>query len=443
IRKYAPKTKIILGGHGTTVPNIENLMEYDHICIGEGVSFLRKLFGENLNQPIKHPIQYSSFNRRIMGVPLKEDSGVLITGVGCANKCRFCATSHFFGEYTSFLQTGKQIFDVCCEYEKQLGVTEFTVLDENFLKTKHRALELIEIMEQEKKSFSFAIFSSAETLKDIGDLDLLIRLGVTFIWIGVESKKDAYEKNANTDFKHLVHELRKRGISVLASAIMFLEHHDKNSIWEDVEFATSLNPDYLQFMQLGPIPNTALYLDYEKKDLLFKDLDYKTMHGQKKIWFKHPHFSRDDSQRYLKEAFVRDYTTNGASLLRAIKTSMMGYKYCMSHQDRQVRKKASRFFNNLQLMRYFLQVSNIFKENLATKRLIESLKNDFNEEFGKPSLKIKILSLLVSGFAIKEWLRIKFYSDVRKPPTSIKRYRQVAKQTKELKACCTNMKVCA
>jgi radical SAM superfamily enzyme YgiQ (UPF0313 family) len=64
-------------------------------------------------------------------------------GVGCPNKCRFCSTSSFFQGYKAFLKTGKDIYDVCCKYEEELDVTDFGVLDENFLKEKERALELL------------------------------------------------------------------------------------------------------------------------------------------------------------------------------------------------------------------------------------------------------------------------------------------------------------
>ena len=132
---------------------------------------------------------------RSWGRPGRPDSGILIPGVGCANKCRFCATSHFFGNYIPYLKTGQDIFDVCCRYEDEKNITDFGVLDENFLKMKDRALELLELMEKNDRHFNFAIFSSAETLKDIGDLDILVRMGVTFVWVGVESKKEIYAKN--------------------------------------------------------------------------------------------------------------------------------------------------------------------------------------------------------------------------------------------------------
>jgi len=283
IRELSPKSKIILGGHGVNIPNIETMIDHDFLCRGEGVYFLRGLFGENAHKPIRHPLEYSSFNRQVMGAPWPSDSGILIPGVGCANKCRFCATSHFFGNYIPYLKTGRDIFEVCCRYEDEKNITEFGVLDENFLKMKDRALELLELMETHDRHFNFAIFSSSETLKNIGDLDILVRMGVTFVWVGVESKKEIYAKNKNTDFRILFQELRKRGISVLASSILFIEEHDKNTIWEDVDFVTSLNPDYVQFSPLGPIPGTKLYDDYEKQGKLIENIPYESQHGQKQI----------------------------------------------------------------------------------------------------------------------------------------------------------------
>jgi len=132
VREEFPGTKIILGGHGVSIPGIEQLIFHDYICRGDGVAFLRQLFGETVDRPLRHPLLHSSFNRKLMGVPLPLSSGVLMPGVGCANKCRFCCTSHFFGEYKPFLSTGREIFDVCRAYEAKFGITDFGVLDEIF-----------------------------------------------------------------------------------------------------------------------------------------------------------------------------------------------------------------------------------------------------------------------------------------------------------------------
>ncbi|MGD9159089.1 MAG: B12-binding domain-containing radical SAM protein [Desulfobacteraceae bacterium] len=418
IRELSPGTKIILGGHGVNIPDIDSLIEYDHLCKGEGVYFLRKLFGEKVDKPIKHPLQYSSFNRQVMGTPWASDSGILITGVGCPNKCRFCATSHFFDGYIPYLKTGKEIFNVCCQYEDEMNITEFGVLDENFLKSRERALELLELMEKHNRQFNFAIFSSAETLKEIGDLDILVRMGITFIWIGVESKNDLYAKNKGTDFPVLFSELKKRGISVLASLILFTEDHDKKTIWEDVEFVTSLKPDYLQFSPLGPIPGTQLYDDYDKQDKLIKSIPYAAQHGQRKIWFNHDNFKRDESDSMLRLVFEIDYSRNGASMLRAVETTLMGYQYCREHTDKRIVSRVKNFKTRLEMMRYFLPASTLFVQNKQSEILLKEVKKSFCSLFGRPGIVSRAASILVLYFSIKEYIRCRIFGDLRVPKTS-------------------------
>ena len=432
IRELSPESKIILGGHGVNIPGIETMIDQDYICKGEGVYFLRRLFKENVNRPIRHPLGYSSFNRQVMGVPWSPDSGILITGVGCANKCRFCATSHFFGDYIPYLKTGKEIFDLCCRYEDEKKITDFGILDENFLKMKDRALELLELMEKNKRYFTFAIFSSAETLKAIGDLDILVRLGVTFIWIGVESKKEIYAKNKGTDFSSLIDEIKKRGITVLTSSILFLEEHDKNTIWEDIDFVTSLKPDYLQFAELGPIPGTKLYSDYERQGKLITDIPYEAQHGQGKIWFKHDHFTRDESEDFLRLAFEIDYNRNGASMLRAIKTTLGGYLYCLNHPNELVRTRLKTYKNNLKMMRYFLIASTIFVQNRQSELLLKEIKGLFRLHFGRMNINIFAASIMVVLFAIKEYMRCRLFGDVRVPKTSYRLFNKVNKHVERL-----------
>ncbi|MFC1760996.1 B12-binding domain-containing radical SAM protein [Planctomycetota bacterium] len=423
IRELSPKTKIILGGHGASIPEVEELIEHDYICHGEGIRFLRELFGEEPDKPIKHPLSYSSFNRQVMGVPWASNGGVLITGVGCANKCRFCATSHFFGEYMPYLKTGQEIFDVCCEYEDRMGVTDFGVLDENFLKSKDRALELLEIVEKSDRHFTFAIFSSAETLGAIGDLDILVRLGVNFIWVGVESKKEVYEKNKGVDFTQLFQELKRRGISVMASAILFLEEHDQKTIWDDIEFASMLNPDYLQFMQLGPLPGTALYKDYLAKGKLRADAPLQSQHGQKHIWFHHDHFTPEESDTFLRKAFCFDFQRNGPSMIRATKTSLQGYEYCLNHANETIREKARGFKEILEMRRYFLFSSHLFSPNEKTRAMLVDIRRSYRQLFGRTNLKTRGVSLVVALLSLKEYLRIKFLTDVRQPKTLFSQFR--------------------
>jgi hypothetical protein len=212
--------------------------------------------------------------------------------------------------------------------------------------------------------------------------------------------------------------LRKRGISVLASLILFTEEHDKNTIWEDVDFVTSLNPDYVQFSPLGPIPGTRLYEEYEKQGKVIKDVPYECQHGQGKIWFRHDHFSRDESEKFLRLAFEIDYSRNGASMLRNMKTTLAGYAYCRKHPDRVIRERAKGFRKRLQVMRYFLTSSTLFVQNRQSEILLREIKESFRSLLGRTKPLGLAISLLVVFYSIKEYLRCRILGDARIPKTS-------------------------
>ena len=325
IRRSSPGTKILLGGHGTSVPELRELVDCDEICPGEGVSWLRKYFEEDLNRPIIHPTIHSAINSYVYGAPMMGKAGIIIPGVGCQNSCRFCCTSHKFDrKYTPFLKTGKDIFEACKKSEEELGVIDFGLMDENFCKDPLRATQLLELMEKHKKPYTFSTFSSAEAITTLGT-DFLVRLGVNFMWIGVESKANLFEKTQGIDLHQLIAGLQDHGISVLASAILFLEHHDKDTIHEDIDWAIGLESDLLQFMELGPNPGTRLYQDYEAAGKILKDIPWTRKHGQDEIWFQHPHFSLPETASYLRDAFVKKYLLHGPSVLSMALTAIKGY----------------------------------------------------------------------------------------------------------------------
>ena len=428
VREYAPESKIVLGGHGTSIPGVENQIEHDHLCRGEGVKWFRKLLGEDPDRPFNHPNMPSTFGRRVLGAPMKADTAVLVPGVGCPNSCRFCCTTHFFDKkYTPYYQTGQELFEVCLQAERDLGFDEFGIMDENFLKFPERAHELLELMEKHDKHYRFSIFSSAETVAEAG-VDFLARLGVTFIWIGVESKYEMYEKNRGIDLKAMIRDLRDHGISVLASAILFLEQHDKASIWEDVEFAVGLESDLVQFMQLGPLPGTALYRDYEKKNILHKDVPWEEWHGQHKIWFDHPHFSPDESERILRDAFRFDYDRQGASLLRICDTVIRGCKTLGGYGDAYMVKRQALMEECAKKYRPALGTLKQLAHNARARQAAEEVIAKYDEQLGPMSFKQKMLTKAAGVYARREAVRISDRKNIYQPKPKRTKYRMSAKE---------------
>ncbi|MBL7049861.1 MAG: cobalamin-dependent protein [Nitrospira sp.] len=424
IRKHSPGTKIIIGGHGAQIPDIENLIDCDHVVRGEGIRWLRKLFNENVDAPIKHPVIPSAENKRFMGIPLLGSSGILMPGVGCPNKCKFCCTTHNFKfEHIPFFKTGQDLFDVCLQMEKKYGCDDFFVMDENFLKNKPRAMELLALMKKHNKLYHFGVFSSAEAIMDFG-IENVFELGVGFLWLGVESYLENYQKNKGIDMQKLFGDLRNHGVSILASNILFQEHHTKENIWNEVEYMKTLRPDFAQFMQLGPLPQTELYKEYRDKGKLFTDVPYEEWHGQHRIWFDHPNFTPKESQHILKEAFRRDFHELGPSIMRMCETYITGYGHTLGYQDpwkirrnKKLKKKAEGLYAAIEIMKPYLP-------NLKTKGLALTIEEQYKKMLGKKTATQQALVKLGQGLAFKESLKLKFFGDVRQPSTYVTSFRK-------------------
>jgi len=449
VRSRSSRTKIILGGHGTAIPELRTLVDCDEICHGEGVSWLRKYFGEDADQPIIHPVVPSAINSFIYGAPIMGKAGIIIPGVGCQNSCRFCATSHKFDrQYTPFLRTGRDIFAACRKSEEKIGVDDFGLMDENFCKDPYRARQLLEEMEKHGKAYTFSTFSSAETITKLG-ADFLLRLGVNFLWIGVESKVHLFEKTKGIDLHDLISDLQDHGITVLASAILFLEHHDKQTIHEDIDWAIGLESDLLQFMELGPTPGTRLYQDYEASGKIIAGIPWPRKHGQDEIWFHHPHFTLPETASYLRDAFIKKYLTHGPGVLNMAMTAIKGYlkvkaeiaerekagltwdpktlQYVPGNHpgpDAFMQRRLDSIKRNALRFRPALSTTLKYAPNAQAAEKCRKVMALYHDAFGPMTFPERAKSLAVRLLAVRESLRMRKEGVVmRQPPTNRITYR--------------------
>jgi hypothetical protein len=337
VRWRAPGAEIVLGGHGAAIEGVEHLIDCDHVVKGEGIRWLREYLGQDADAPVYHPVLPSAEHMSILGVPLMgAASSLLAPGVGCVNGCSFCSTSHFFGRtYTPFIETGDDLFETARRIADARNTDSFFVMDENFLKDRGRAMGLLRAMERHRRFFRFHVFSSAEAIEAFG-LDNMVRLGVTLVWIGFESRnrRHAFAKNAAVDPRALVRGLRDRGISVLGSGILCMEHHTPDNIQQDIDFLVGLDADMVQFMLLTPLPVTGLYRDMQRRGMLREDVPYADNHGQKHLAYHHPAFLAGDPERWLNRAFRQDYERNSSTMLRMVDTTLRGYEHLAAQPDR-------------------------------------------------------------------------------------------------------------
>jgi len=390
VRELSPDSVIVVGGHVAAIPGVENMIDADHIVRGEGISWMRRYLGEDEHAPIRHPLIVSGLETRIMGMRLPNRKGgtaaTIIPSVGCPMGCNFCTTSAFFGgkgKFVNFYETGDELFEVMCHIESELKVHSFFVMDENFLLHRTRAMRLLELMKQAAKSWELSVFASANAIRKYTMLEL-VELGVSWVWMGLESPKAGYSKLQGNDVRQLTRELREHGIRVQGSTIVGLEHHTPDNIVEEIESAIAHQTDFHQFMLYTPVPGTPLYQEMAEQGRLLSDIDYADVHGQYKFNFRHAAISRDDSKRFLDWAFWRDFEKNGPSLYRMCGTMLKGWRRYKDHPDPRVRERFEREVKKLSSTynaALWVMEKEFKKVNRSVSERIHTLRREVEKEF--------------------------------------------------------------
>ena len=390
VRELSPDSVIIVGGHVAALPDIEARIDADHIVKGEGISWMRRYLGEDEHAPIRHPMIVSGLETRIMGIRLPNRKGgtaaTIIPSVGCPMGCNFCTTSAFFGgkgKFVNFYETGDELFEVMCGIEAELKVHSFFVMDENFLLHRKRAMQLLERMKQAGKSWELSIFASANAIRKYTMLEL-VELGVSWVWMGLESPRSSYSKLQGEDIQQLTRELREHGIRVQGSTIVGLEHHTPDNIADEIESAVAYQTDFHQFMLYTPVPGTPLYQEMADQGRLLTDIDPADIHGQFKFNFRHAAISREDSKRFLDWAFWRDFEKNGPSLYRMCQTMLKGWQRYKDHPDPRVRERFTREVKKLSSAynaALWVMEKEFKKVNRTVSERIHTLRREVEKEF--------------------------------------------------------------
>ena len=347
IRRYQPHAVIVVGGHVANVPNLHERIDADYIVRGEGVRWFRHFLGEDTDRPIRHPFITSGFGTRSAGLTVKEQAGdvaaTVVPSVGCPLGCNFCSTSAMFGgkgKGVDFYRTGDELFDIMSQMEQEMHVRSFFVMDENFLLHRQRALRLLELMERHHKSWSLYVFTSAKVLRSYR-IDQLVRLGISWVWMGIEGKSSQYTKLEGIDTFELIREMQSHGIHVLGSTIIGLEVHTPENIDEAIDYATRHDTDFHQFMLYTPIPGTPLHAELTAKGLMKDESEYHVsdIHGQLMLNYRHPHLTDAQAGEFVLRAFQRDFVRNGPSTIRLVRTTLAGWQRYKHHPDPCVRDR--------------------------------------------------------------------------------------------------------
>ncbi|MBI2520384.1 MAG: hypothetical protein HYV97_08195 [Bdellovibrio sp.] len=351
IRAVAPKTKIILGGYGTVMSDEELLPYCDSICREEGVTFMRKYLGQPTlaQDQYVHPDIFSRM--RIFGIPVSV-TGMVFAGLGCPNACDFCCTSHFFkNQHIRLLPTGKSIFELMNNQRKKYPDCDHTILDEDFLLSKTRAQDFLDLCRKNQVSFSTFCFASVKALKQY-TCDELLEMGIDGVWVGYEGKAAGYEKHRGVNIDEFIKNLQAHGITVLTSMIVGIPYQSDEVARAEFDALMRTNPSLSQFLIYGPIPGTPFYEKVMKEELMHGDLiqDRRQFYKQCTGFYammKHPFMRRNEIEQLQRDFYQRDFEILGPSIFRIAQIKLNGYLKYHNHPNSLLRKKSECFRQKL------------------------------------------------------------------------------------------------
>ena len=411
IRRYAPQSKIVLGGYGTVL-NDEVLEPYaDFICREEGVAFFRRLLGEPaIPMPYKHPLIGGRL--KVFSLPVS-GTGKIFGGLGCPNGCDFCCTSHYFKrKHIKRVPEGKDIYAVVERFLDMDPKLRFLIVDEDFLLNKKRAMAFRDCVLKGGKTLSIFVFASVKAISQYA-IEEILEMGIDGLWIGYEGTRSGYAKQQGRPIEEILTEFRQHGVTVLTSMIIGFDYQTENVVAEELDKLMKLKPTLAQFLIYGPVPGTPFYERIIKENLLHEvyikdpELFYRRGDGFTTM-IKHPTLSPEQIEKIQRWCYKQDFERLGPSIIRIQETRLLGYQKLESSPNPLLREKAKYYAGELRNSYPVFLAGRLFGPNATVRRGIRDLQRRIHAELGRPTLAERFKSVLAVGAALWTGLTLKF-----------------------------------
>jgi hypothetical protein len=405
-RRYAPKAKVVVGGFGTALDEVEQLQP-DYISKGEGVRFMRKLLGAEPEVPFIHPRVEAQITLRIFrdyDFLEKETMGLITSGFGCPHACDFCSTSAYFGyRAIPFLADGRAMYEAMKGQCRESGgkTNNFLIFEEDLMLFKRKVQEMGTLIENDPQdSLGYACFATIKALSR-SDLEQIVAGGFQHVWIGVESMAIPYKKGEGRDMKETFDELHSFGVTTTGSMIFGLDHHTPEMLPQEAQYMASLRPSTCQFGSLLPATGTALRKRLEDEGRI-RNFDYRESDLFSDVLI-HPNFKEGELKSATLRAYEDLYEAIGPSIYRLWTTWLTGYKNLRNSPRLGLRKRAEVYKDRVRRLRpLFLQTGEYLPNDEIRRQVAETLK-EVGSEFGPPTVtEVGRAELMRHIFALEE-----------------------------------------
>ncbi|WP_166371108.1 radical SAM protein [Psychromonas sp. SA13A] len=357
VRKIQPSVKVVFTGLHTELEETQFLLahkELDYVVYGEyegsvitlldrlragesisevpGLIFRNDLIGAQKNEFGKLiKLDELPWAEREDGVPaenyfdgvcgLKRPQLQLMSTRGCPYGCIFCVWPQMFYKSGKFRKRSPQ--DVVDEIKANLEKVDyksFYIDDDTFNVNRRNVIDLANLIRKNNlHTIPWGSMGRADLVDD-EQLDALVEAGMFSVKYGVESASqqvlDAADKQI--DLKKVIKGIEMtaaRGIKVHLTFTFGLPLDTVETIEDTIALACRLPCDTAQFSIATPYPGTVMYDMYKENGWLTSE-DWKDYVGSTKAVSRTEHFTGEELEFYVKEAYRRFNESRWAKYLR-------------------------------------------------------------------------------------------------------------------------------
>ena len=220
--------------------------------------------------------KYNSLGARVM---------LMETSRGCPHSCKFCCIIQMWKDSEQkIVYRTKSLSRIMKElYTIDYKHWDFVFFgDDNFTIQVDRTKKILDMLIKSRlsKHLSFSCQSRVDTLyRNPWLLPLMKKANINNIFLGIESvHQESLDKmNKHIDIKMIqkaAQMCNDLGISIFGGIIIGYPGETKEMVRENIDFAVSLNMEFVQFTPITAFPGTKFFTEMQQKDLI-ATYDYK------------------------------------------------------------------------------------------------------------------------------------------------------------------------
>jgi radical SAM superfamily enzyme YgiQ (UPF0313 family) len=233
------------------------------------------------------------------------------TSRGCVHQCIFCVAHQFYGRKVRYRSVESVITEIRDHVLGRFGVRHIWFYADDFTRDPAYVKALCRAIIKEKLNVVWWTNTRVDK-RDEEMFRLMKQAGCHMLSIGGESAdpdilKRIRKATKPEDIRETVRMLRRVGINSLVYFLIGLPGETRKSIRTTIEFAKSVNPDYVEFYPATPYPGTEFHETAAREGMIETQDFEKYMCGGSEFVVKIPGVEKGELESILRNAFREFY----------------------------------------------------------------------------------------------------------------------------------------